>query len=78
MPLEPVRAFGRWLALVTIGIILLTAGGAALRALFVPPDVQMPSRVVSDNGVDADLDGDFLTADSGDRRHFVVGQFAPD
>jgi hypothetical protein len=72
MPLEPVRAFGRWLALVTIGIILLTAGGAALRALFVPPDVQMPSRVVSDNGVDADLDGDFLTADSGDRRHFVV------
>ncbi|MGI9237835.1 MAG: S8 family serine peptidase [Woeseiaceae bacterium] len=72
MPLDSAKAFGRWLAIVTIGSILAAAGAVALYTLFVPPDVQMPSRVVAEGGVDSDFDDDLLGMDGSERRHFVV------
>lgn len=72
MSIELLRVVVRWVAIVMIGSILAAAASAALYTLLVPPDVQMPSRVVADGGVNVDLDGDFLGMNAGDRLHFVV------
>ena len=72
MPLDLVRTFGRWATFVAIGLMLLWVGGAALYRVLLPPDVQMPSRSVSERGVDAMLNDDFLGIAGPERLHFVV------